>query len=57
MTGRSHQGRKFNVIRKPYAAVALSLAGALVASQAQAQSASSSEQEIALLKQQLRLME
>ncbi|HXH42278.1 MAG TPA: OprO/OprP family phosphate-selective porin [Bradyrhizobium sp.] len=39
------------------AVAAIGLAGALVASQAQAQSASSSEQEIALLKQQLKMLE
>ena len=39
------------------ASVALGLAGALMASQAHAQSASSNDAEIALLKQQLRLME
>jgi phosphate-selective porin OprO/OprP len=39
------------------ASVALGLAGALMASQAQAQSANNNDAEIALLKQQLRLME
>src|ERR1700730_6106961 len=39
------------------AAIAVSLIGALVASQAHAQSASNSDAEIAALKQQLRLME
>jgi phosphate-selective porin OprO/OprP len=39
------------------ATAALSLAGALAASQAHAQSASNSDQEIALLKQQLKLLE
>lgn len=39
------------------AATAIGLAGALVASQARAQSASNSEQEIALLKQQLKMLE
>ena len=43
--------------RTRIAATAIGLAGALVASQAQAQSASSSEQEIALLKQQLKMLE
>jgi len=38
-------------------ATAIGLAGALAASQAQAQSASNSEQEIALLKQQLKMLE
>jgi phosphate-selective porin OprO/OprP len=39
------------------AATAIGLAGALAASQAQAQSAGNSEQEIALLKQQLKMLE
>lgn len=43
--------------RTRIAAVAIGLAGALGASQAQAQSASSSDQEIALLKQQLKMLE
>ncbi|WP_369721883.1 OprO/OprP family phosphate-selective porin [Bradyrhizobium sp. LLZ17] len=44
------------MLRKTFATAALGLAGALAASQAHAQSASS-DQEIALLKQQLRLLE
>ncbi|WFU38169.1 OprO/OprP family phosphate-selective porin [Bradyrhizobium sp. CB82] len=43
--------------RTRFARAALGLAGALVASQGHAQSANSSEQEIALLKQQLKLLE
>ncbi|QPF94438.1 OprO/OprP family phosphate-selective porin [Bradyrhizobium commune] len=43
--------------RTRIAATAIGLAGVLAASQAQAQSASSSEQEIALLKQQLKMLE
>ncbi|EHR04053.1 OprO/OprP family phosphate-selective porin [Bradyrhizobium sp. WSM471] len=43
--------------RTGIAATAIGLAGALAASQAQAQSASSSDQEIALLKQQLKMLE
>jgi len=43
--------------RTRIAATAIGLAGALVASQAHAQSASNSEQEIALLKQQLKMLE
>ena len=46
-----------NVSRTGIAAAAIGLAGALAASQAQAQSASNSEQEIALLKQQLKMLE
>jgi len=45
------------VIRTRLAATALGIAGALAASQAHAQSASNSDQEIALLKQQLKLLE
>ena len=45
------------MIRTRIAATAIGLAGALAASQAQAQTASSSEQEIALLKQQLKMLE
>src|ERR1700724_1891287 len=56
---------RFNTARKDAlmsktrfgAAIAVSLIGALVASQADAQSASNSDAEIAALKQQLRLME
>ncbi|OKO90035.1 porin [Bradyrhizobium sp. NAS80.1] len=43
--------------RTRIAATAIGLAGALAASQAHAQSASNSEQEIALLKQQLKMLE
>lgn len=43
--------------RTRIAAAAIGLAGALAASQAQAQSASNSDQEIALLKQQLKMLE
>ncbi|WP_164934077.1 OprO/OprP family phosphate-selective porin [Bradyrhizobium guangzhouense] len=43
--------------RTRMAATAIGLAGVLAASQAQAQSASNSEQEIALLKQQLKMLE
>ena len=43
--------------RTRIAATAIGLAGALAASQAQGQSASSSDQEIALLKQQLKMLE
>jgi phosphate-selective porin OprO and OprP len=46
-----------DVVRKRFTTAALGLAGALAASQAHAQSASSSDQEIALLKQQLKLLE
>jgi phosphate-selective porin OprO/OprP len=45
------------VSRTRIAATALGLAGALAATQARAQSASNSEQEIALLKQQLKILE
>ena len=43
--------------RMKLATAAIGLAGALAASQAHAQSASNSDQEIALLKQQLKLLE
>ena len=46
-----------DVSRTRIAATAIGLAGVLAASQAQAQTASSSEQEIALLKQQLKMLE
>ncbi|MET4034495.1 phosphate-selective porin OprO/OprP [Bradyrhizobium sp. JR7.2] len=46
-----------DVSRTRLAATAIGLAGALAASQAQAQTASSSDQEIALLKQQLKMLE
>jgi phosphate-selective porin OprO/OprP len=46
-----------DVSRTTIAAAAIGLAGALAASQARAESASNSEQEIALLKQQLKMLE
>src|SRR4029077_3222031 len=46
-----------DVSRKIVTAVTLGFAGVLVASQVHAQSASNSDQEIALLKQQLKMLE
>jgi phosphate-selective porin OprO/OprP len=45
------------VVRTRFTATALGLAGALATSQAHAQSAGGSDQEVALLKQQLRMLE
>ena len=45
------------MIKIKFTTAALGLAGALATSQVHAQSASSGDQEIALLKQQLRLLE
>ena len=46
-----------HVTRKILKAAALGVAGALTASQVHAQAASNNDQEIALLKQQLRMLE